>query len=46
MPEEVNEELAYRIGKFFPALFKAHKVVVGHDIRLSGPGCRRHRLVG
>ena len=38
VPEEVNEELAYRIGKFFPVLFKAKKVVVGHDIRLSGPG--------
>ena len=37
VPEEVNEELAYRIGKFFPVLFKAKKVVVGHDIRLSGP---------
>ena len=30
--------MAYRIGKFFPALFKAHKVVVGHDMRLFGPG--------
>ncbi|WP_026760890.1 phosphomannomutase/phosphoglucomutase [Selenomonas ruminantium] len=41
VPEEVNEELAYRIGKFFPVLFKAHKVVVGHDIRLSGPGLQK-----
>lgn len=36
-PDEVNEELAYRIGRVFPTLFNAKKVVVGHDIRLSGP---------
>ena len=41
VPEEVNEVLAYRIGKFFPVLFKAHKVVVGHDIRLSGLGLQK-----
>lgn len=35
-PSEVNEELAYRIGRSFVTLFKAKKVVVGHDIRLSG----------
>ena len=36
-PETINEEIAYRIGRAFPALFQAHKVAVGHDIRLSGP---------
>lgn len=35
-PEEVNEELAYRIGVAFAQLFQAKKVAVGHDIRLSG----------
>ena len=35
-PTEVNEELAYRIGRSFVTLFKAKKVCVGHDIRLSG----------
>lgn len=39
-PEEVNEELAYRIGRTFPSLFDAKKVAVGHDIRLSGPSVR------
>ena len=39
-PEEVNEELAYRVGRSFPTLFEAKKVVVGHDIRLSGPAIR------
>ena len=36
-PEEVNEELAYRLGKVFCALFGAESVVVGRDIRLTGP---------
>lgn len=35
-PEEVNEELAYRLGRIFSAMFAAETVVVGHDIRLSG----------
>ncbi len=35
-PQTINEEIAYRIGRFFPALFGAKKVVVGNDIRLSG----------
>ena len=35
-PETINEEIAYRIGRFFPVLFAAKKVVVGNDIRLSG----------
>ena len=36
-PETINEEIAYRIGRFFPEVFAAKKVVVGNDIRLSGP---------
>ena len=36
-PDEVNEELAYRVGRTFVELFSAKKVAVGHDIRLSGP---------
>ena len=39
-PEDVNEELAYRIGRTFVKLFQAKKVAVGHDIRLSGPSLR------
>ena len=35
-PNEVNEELAYRVGRIFSAMFAAETVVVGHDIRLSG----------
>ena len=46
VPEEVNEELAYRIGRVFPTLFNAKKVAVGHDIRLSGPAIQRALELG
>ncbi len=36
-PETINEEIAWRIGRAFPALVGAKRVAVGHDIRLSGP---------
>ena len=45
-PEEVNEELAYRIGRSFPGLFQAKKVAVGHDIRLSGPSIQEALVKG
>ncbi|MBD3878119.1 MAG: phosphomannomutase [Quinella sp. 1Q5] len=35
-PESINQELAYRVGRVFPEILDAKKVVVGHDIRLSG----------
>lgn len=37
VPEEINEELVYRVGKVFCALFGAESVVVGRDVRLTGP---------
>ena len=36
-PTEINEELCYRTGRAFAALFQAETVVVGHDIRPTGP---------
>ena len=45
-PEEVNEELAYRIGRVFPTLFNAKRVAVGHDIRLSGPDIQKALELG
>ena len=39
-PETINEEIAYRIGRFFPVLFGAKKVLVGNDVRLSGPALK------
>ena len=37
VPTEVNEEMAYRVGRVFAVMLGAANVVVGHDIRLSGP---------
>lgn len=39
-PTELNEEMAYKIGRAYVEIFKAKKVAVGHDIRLSGPALR------
>jgi phosphomannomutase/phosphomannomutase/phosphoglucomutase len=38
IPDEINEQLAYDIGRAYVAFVKAKKVAVGHDIRLSSPG--------
>jgi phosphomannomutase len=35
VPEELNEELAYKIGQAFAKLINAESVVIGHDIRKS-----------
>lgn len=44
--QTINEELAYRIGRFFPTLFVAKNVVVGNDIRLSGPALKEALMKG
>lgn len=46
VPEELNEEMAYRIGRAFVDIFKAKKVVVGNDIRLSGPAFKSALIKG
>ncbi|MCD6389455.1 MAG: phosphomannomutase [Desulfobulbaceae bacterium] len=38
VPDDLDEDLAYRIGQAFTAQFSPKKIVIGHDIRLSGPG--------
>lgn len=35
VPEQLNEEIAYRIGRAFVDFLQAKSVVVGHDIRLT-----------
>lgn len=35
IPHELNEDIAYRIGKAYASYLAPSKVVVGHDIRLS-----------
>jgi phosphomannomutase len=37
IPDELNVDLAYRIGRAYAQYLKPEKVVVGHDIRLSSP---------
>lgn len=35
IPDQLNKDIAYRIGRAYAAWLKPGKVVVGHDIRLS-----------
>jgi len=35
IPDQLNEDIAYRIGRAYAAFLKPQKVVVGYDIRLS-----------
>ena len=37
IPEELNEEVAYEVGRAFVTLLKAKSVVVGGDIRMTTP---------
>ena len=37
VPDQLNEDIAYRIGKAFVQFLQAKKVVVGHDIRATSP---------
>ncbi|MEM6484984.1 MAG: phosphomannomutase [Pseudomonadota bacterium] len=37
VPDQLNEDIAYRIGQAFALAIKPRNVVVGHDIRLSSP---------
>ena len=37
IPDEINESLAYDIGRAYAAFVKPQRVAVGYDIRLSSP---------
>lgn len=37
VPDELNEAIAYRIGRAFAEYLSAGRIVVGHDIRLTSP---------
>lgn len=45
-PSEVNEALAYKVGQAFVKKFSAKTVVIGHDIRLSGPSLSKSLAQG
>src|SRR6516162_1141113 len=38
IPDEINEALAYDIGRAYAGFVKPQRVALGHDIRLSSPG--------
>jgi phosphomannomutase len=40
VPDELNEDIAYRIGRAYAAFTGARRVAVGHDIRQSSPAIR------
>jgi phosphomannomutase len=37
VPDELNKDIAYRIGRAYATYLKPDKVIVGYDIRLSSP---------
>lgn len=37
VPDELNEDLAYRIGRSFAQILQPREVVVGRDVRLDSP---------
>ncbi len=37
IPDELNEDIAYRVGRAYATFLAPRRVVVGHDIRLSSP---------
>ena len=37
VPDELNDDVAYRIGRAYAAFVRAERVAVGRDIRLSSP---------
>ncbi|BCN92720.1 phosphohexose mutases [Thiomicrorhabdus immobilis] len=38
VPQDLNEDLAYKIGRAFASEFQPKNIVIGHDIRLESPG--------
>ncbi|MEJ2269548.1 MAG: phosphomannomutase CpsG [Desulfobulbaceae bacterium] len=40
VPDELNEDIAFKTGQAFVTFLKARRVVVGYDIRLSSPALK------
>jgi phosphomannomutase len=45
-PDELNENIAFKIGAAFVNLLKVHNIVVGRDMRLSSPGLAKAFIKG
>ena len=46
VPDQLNEDIAYRIGRAFAAFLSPGRVVVGFDIRLTSEGCALLSVAG
>lgn len=46
VPDELNEDLAFGIGRAYAQLFPCHTVVLGHDVRLSSPALTKALAAG
>jgi phosphomannomutase len=44
-PTEVNEKIAFKMGKAF-GTFNPGKIIVGHELRLSGPSLKKEFIKG
>lgn len=38
VPDQLNDDIAYKIGRAYGQFLKSTRVVVGYDVRLSSPG--------
>ena len=45
-PNEINEEMAYMIGRIIPSMLSAKRIIVGRDIRLSGQSLQESLVEG
>ena len=45
-PTDVDEELAYRVGRVYPSLFHIESIAVGRDVRLSSPSMKEALIRG
>jgi phosphomannomutase len=46
IPDQLNEEIAHRIGRAFAEVVKPRQVVVGHDIRLTSEAIKAALVAG
>ncbi len=45
-PEQLNEDVAYAVGRAFVSFLRPREVIVGRDMRLSSPAIKAHLLRG
>jgi phosphomannomutase/phosphomannomutase/phosphoglucomutase len=46
LPDELNEDIAFRIGRAYAEFLQPSRVVVGRDVRLSSYGLCRALAAG